>query len=118
MFRKKQPEPEPAPLLVKRLKSIAASSGPSSYEDAPRNQRAPRSAIYRQATATLQGGEKIAIVIKNLSTTGCRIEFFKQTLLTPRIVIDEQSMSLHVEAHVKWQGEGAAGLRFIGAEEE
>ncbi len=119
MFRKKkQVEEGPAPELVERWKSIAAKPAPSSYEDAPRNPRAPRSKVFRQALATLEGGEKLAVAIKNLSSTGCRIEFFRNTPLTPTLTLEEQSLSLHFESQVVWQGDGAAGLRFIGATED
>ena len=116
VFSKKKPDPGPAPQLVERWKAIASKPAPGTYEDAPNNHRAPRSAVFRQAVATLEGGEQIPVAIKNLSTTGCRIEFFTKTLLTPTLVLDEQSMSLHFRAEVRWQGEGAAGLRFIDAE--
>ncbi|MET0156934.1 MAG: PilZ domain-containing protein [Methyloceanibacter sp.] len=120
MFRKKKQliEESPAPELVERWKAIAAKPAPDFYEDGQRNARSPRSRVFRQAIATLEGGEKLAIAIKNLSASGCRIEFFRNTPLTQTLVIDEHSLSLHYEAEVVWQGEGAAGLRFIGVAPE
>jgi hypothetical protein len=118
MFRKKQKiEEGPTPELVKRWKAIAARAAPLVYTDAggreQRAQRASRQAVYRQAIATLEGGETLPVVIRNLSSVGCRIEFFRQTPLTPRLTIDEHSLSLHYNAEVVWQAEGSAGLRFL-----
>lgn len=117
-WKKKITEEGPPPELVQRWQAIAARPAPGRYEDAaPRNARAPRSQVFRQAVATLDGGEKLAIAIKNLSASGCRIEFFRKTPLTPTITVDEHSLSLHFQAKVVWQGDGAAGLRFIGADQ-
>jgi hypothetical protein len=119
MFRKKKIEEGPAPQLVKRWKAIAARAAPLVYTDAGgREQRASRQAVYRQAIAILEGGETLPVVIRNLSSAGCRIEFFRQTPLTPQLILDEHSLSLHYEAEVVWQGGGAAGLRFVGAGNE
>jgi hypothetical protein len=118
MFGKKKIE-GPPPGLVQRWKAIAARAAPLVYTDAGgREQRASRQAVFRQAIATLEGGETLPVVIRNLSSAGCRIEFFRQTPLTPRLTLDEHSLSLHYEAEVVWQGGGAAGLRFAGADEE
>jgi hypothetical protein len=115
MFRKKQKiEEGPTPELVKRWKAIAARAAPLVYTDAGgREQRASRQAVYRQAIATLEGGETLPVVIRNLSSVGCRIEFFRQTPLTARLTIDEHSLSLHYNTEVVWQADGAAGLRFL-----
>jgi hypothetical protein len=117
MFRKKKADEGPPPALLERAKAIGAKAAPEVYGAIGGHaKRAPRSRVFRQAVATLEGGEKLAVAIKNLSTTGCRIEFFRQTQLTPTLIIDEHSMSLHFEAEVVWQGDGAAGVRFIAAE--
>jgi len=114
MFRKKKIEEGPAPELVERWKAIAAKAAPLTYTDSGgREQRASRQAVYRQAIATLEGGETLPVVIRNLSSAGCRLEFFRQTPLTDRLTIDEHSLALHYEAEIVWQGEGAAGLRFL-----
>jgi hypothetical protein len=119
MFRKKKIEAGPAPELVERWKAIAARAAPLVYTDAGgREQRASRQAVYRQAIAKLEGGETLPVVIRNLSSAGCRIEFFRQTPLTLRLTLDEHSLSLHYETEVVWQGGGAAGLRFVDAGED
>jgi hypothetical protein len=120
MFRKKIEAPEtPAPQLIERLRAIAVKQPPASYQDcSSRKTRAPRGAVYRQAIATLEGGEQLPVAIRNLSAAGCRIEFYRQTPLTPTLLLEEQSMSISLQAEVVWQGDGAAGLRFASAEGE
>ena len=116
MFRKKTEE-GPPPELLARARAIGAKPAASAYNDVGgRGQRALRSKVFRQGVATLSGGERLEVAIKNLSSTGCRIEFFRQTTLTPRLTIEEPSIPLHFEAEVIWQGDGAAGLRVISAE--
>jgi hypothetical protein len=98
--------------------AIMARVAPLTYMDeGSREHRASRQAVFRQATATLEGGETLPVVIRNLSASGCRIEFFRQTPLTQRLIIDEHSLLLHFETEVAWQGDGAAGLKFSGVEE-
>jgi hypothetical protein len=115
MFSRKKPDPGPAPELVERWKVIASKPAPAAYDDlaGARAQRGARQSVYRQATATLEGGEVLPVVIRNLGSSGCRIEFFRQTPLTGRILIDESSLPLHFRAEVMWQGDGAAGLRLL-----
>lgn len=115
MFSKKKPDPGPAPELVERWKAIASKPAPDAYlsSDDDRMSRSKRSPVYRQATATLSGGEKLPVVIRNLSHSGCRIEFFRKTPLTGQLVIDEQTTPLHFICEVVWQGDGAAGLQIV-----
>jgi hypothetical protein len=114
MFRKKQSESIPTEKLNERLKAIATKSSPRVYSEiSGRVQRGSRQAVYRQATATLEGGEVLPVVIRNLGSSGCRIEFFRQAPLSGRILIDEASLPLHFWAEVMWQRDGAAGLRLL-----
>jgi hypothetical protein len=117
MFRKKKAEQSAEP--VERWEKIAAKASPSGEPArAPHTRRAQRSKLFRQATATLSAGEKVAVVIKDLSTTGCRIEFIRRGPLTPTLTIDEHTLGLHFSAKVVWQTEGAAGVKFLGADDE
>lgn len=114
MFQKKKLVESPAPELMARWKAIASRAAPLVYTDAGgREQRSSRHAVYRQAIATLEGGETLPVVIRNLSSAGCRIEFFRQTPLTHRLTIDEHSLALCHEAEIVWQADGAAGLKFV-----
>lgn len=113
MFRKKTAE-GPPPALLERAKAIGAKTAPEAYEDVgSRDAREVRSKVFRQGLAILAGGERLEVAIKNLSASGCRIEFFRQTTLTPRLTIEESSIPLSFQAEVVWQGDGAAGLRII-----
>ena len=115
MFRKKPgAETTSTEKLTERLNAIAGQAAPRIYSElSARAQRGSRQAVYRQATAMLEGGEVLPVVVRNLGSSGCRIEFFRQTPLSGRILIDESSLPLHAWAEVMWQGDGAAGLRFL-----
>jgi hypothetical protein len=119
MFNRKKPSEGPPSALLERAKAIGAKSAPEAYNDVGgRGKRAMRSKVFRQGVATLSGGERLEVAIKNLSPNGCRIEFFRQTTLTPTLILEEPSIPLHFEAEVIWQGDGAAGLRILGATAE
>jgi hypothetical protein len=115
MFKPKKPvEAGFSPKMVDRLKSIAARPAPLIYVDVGgKTQRASRQAVFRQAIATLDSGEILQVVIRNLSSTGCRIEFFSHTPLRGTILIDEASLPLRFRGEVLWQAEGSAGLRIV-----
>jgi hypothetical protein len=60
----------------------------------------------------LGSGEQVPVVIKNISRTGCRIEFGENTQPAGRIRLMEQSLALDAWANVVWRGDGACGLAF------
>jgi hypothetical protein len=106
--------------LAGRMKAISARpqfeavEKQIDYVSVPRRlTREERHNVYKQATATLAHGEKLDCVIKNISKSGARIEYFRRVQLSDTITISEPTMKLRVFADVVWQREGAAGLRFI-----
>lgn len=105
-------------VLADRMKAIASrpALAEESYVDlsAKKDHRAPREPTYKQATVMLAAGERFGVVVKNLSHTGARIEFFKNVTLTDRLILAEPTMRIRKWAQVVWQKEGAAGLRFLG----
>lgn len=102
--------------LAARLQRIA--SRPALQDDAyisetPKPKRSERQTTFKQATVQLQGGERVDVVVKNLSATGARIEFFRKVMLTEMVLLSEPTLRLKVRAHVVWQADGAAGLHFV-----
>jgi hypothetical protein len=75
--------------------------------------RAAREQTFKQGTITTRGGERIPVVIKNVSKTGARIEFFRDVELGDHVLITEPTLRLNIWAEVMWQSRGAAGLKFI-----
>ncbi|MEP7210159.1 MAG: hypothetical protein ABI740_04920, partial [Alphaproteobacteria bacterium] len=84
------------------------------YKPSKKNDsRSPRQATFKQGTVTLSGGERMDVVVKNVSDTGLRIEFFRKVTLTDMVIIAEPTLRIRKWATVMWQTEGAAGLQFI-----
>lgn len=75
--------------------------------------RAAREATFKQGTITTRGGERIPVVLKNVSKTGVRIEFFREVELGDHVLITEPTLRLNIWAEVMWQSRGAAGLKFV-----
>lgn len=75
--------------------------------------RARREATFKQGTVTTRGGERVPVVIKNVSATGVRIEFFRDVTLGDHVLITESTLRLNTWAEVMWQSRGAAGLKFV-----
>jgi hypothetical protein len=63
----------------------------------------------------LEHGERLPVVIKNLSKTGARVEFFQNRLLDVHdfVRLSEQSTALNRNARVIWKRPGLLGLRFV-----
>lgn len=109
MFRKNATKPN---MLGDRLKAIAEVKAPDAYEDAPRDVRAQRDMVFKPAIAVTAYGEKVPVVIKNISETGARVEFFQNRPLKERLLLSESSLALRRWAEVVWEGDNAVGLRF------
>ncbi len=108
MFRKNKPPAIPA----RRVQAIAGQSAPTDYGDAAtRDGRAARTTVFKQAMLMLPHGEKVPVVIKNMSSTGLRVEFFQNRPLGDRVLVTEASVPLRFWADVVWESDGAGGLR-------
>ena len=111
MFRKNKPETQ-VQVSPDRVKAVLAKKAtPTDYADSTRGQRAPRTTVFKQALATLPHGEKVPVVIKDMSATGVRVEFFQNRPLGDRVLITEASVPLRFWADVVWEDDGAVGLR-------
>lgn len=115
MFKKPDKKPDP---LADRMRKISAQ--PALEDDAYKpdrtlqnRNRAPRQLTFKQGTITMQGGERMDVVVKNLSDTGARIEYFRKVHLTEMVVLSEPTMRIKTRARVMWQTDGAAGLQFV-----
>ncbi len=108
MFGKSKP---PAKIKADRVRAIAEQSAPTDYGDISREGRASRTTVFKQAMLRLSHGEKVPVVIKNMSSTGLRVEFFQNRPLGDRVLITEASIPLRFWADVVWEADGAGGLR-------
>ncbi len=101
--------------LSARMQRIAETQAyaPVRPADQKFGKRAIRADAWRPATISFQTGERIDVVVKNISDTGARIEFVRSTYLPDRVRLTAQGTSRW--AYVTWQTWGMAGLRFVGA---
>ena len=75
--------------------------------------RAERKQTFKSATVTTLGGERVDVVVKNVSATGARVEFLRDIQLTDRVMLSEPTVRIKTWAYVVWQTRGAAGLQFV-----
>ena len=75
--------------------------------------REPREAHFRDGTLTLDDGERLRVVIKDLSASGARVEFVVHRQLPAVVTLSEPTRKLRRQAHVVWQRDGVAGLWFV-----
>jgi len=101
--------------LADRMRKIAAVPvEETNYSSvATGEKRAVRKPTFKSATLTLLGGERLDVVVKNISDTGARIEFVRDVHLTDRVMLSEPTLRLRTWAYVIWQTRGAAGLQFV-----
>lgn len=113
MFKK----PPPPPNLSDRIRSAVArpATPPAPLPPPPskRQQRAERERIYRQATLVFGDGHRMAVVVKDVSATGARVEFFQHIRLPEEVLFVEATMRLRKRARVVWQEDGTVGLAFL-----
>jgi len=102
--------------LNDRLKAIkeraAPPPEPTEFQPPPSRKR-ERAQTFKQGVLILPLGEKLPVVIKNVSETGARVEFFQSRELTGHARLMEQSMGLDRHARIVWQKDGLVGLKFI-----
>ncbi|MGQ0533059.1 MAG: PilZ domain-containing protein [Caulobacteraceae bacterium] len=96
-------------VLADRVRQIAEAK-PSS---APvKGKRQPRQPVFRNGVLIFDDGERLSVVIKDLSDGGVRVEFFVNRPLPATIMLSEPTLKLRRRARVVWQSDGAAGLAF------
>lgn len=116
MFKKPASSKTEDPLAHRMRKIAASSAAPEdvTYSSVQQtNKRAERTQTFKQGTITTRGGERIPVVVKNVSSTGARIEFFRDVQLGDHVLISEPTLQIRTWAEVMWQGHGVAGLRFV-----
>jgi len=113
MFKK--PNRDKVDPLAQRMRKIAdVSHDETNYSHtATGKKRSERKATFKAATLTLISGERIDVVVKNVSDTGARIEFLRDVVLPDRVLLSEPTLRLKIWAYVAWQERGKAGLEFV-----
>lgn len=113
MFKKKNG----ANALTDRIKAVSGhdTSEEHHYVDTHirKGDRAPREATYKQATIQMRTGERVPVVVKNVSETGARIEFFKDVFLSDVVYLMEPTLDIRTWCDVVWEDDKSAGLHFL-----
>jgi hypothetical protein len=115
MFKKTANNKPPDP-LADRMRKISGAPAPEEVTYSSFSQhakRADRQPTFKQGTITTRGGERVPVVVKNVSSTGARIEFFRDVQLGDHVLLSEPTLQIRCWAEVVWQGRGAAGLQFV-----
>ena len=78
----------------------------------PEQKRAERVPQYKQAVLVIDGHEKLGVIIKDINTSGARVDFFQRRSLPDFVTLQEATMRLNRRARVMWQDGSSAGLKF------
>jgi hypothetical protein len=100
--------------LSQRMRRIAETPtyAPARPAEQKFGKRALRADAWRPGTISFQTGERLDVVVRNISDKGARIEFVRSTYLPDRVKLTAQGTSRW--AYVTWQTWGVAGLKFVG----
>lgn len=113
MFKKPGPD-KPDPLAQRMRKIANVSHDETTYKAAtPNSKRSERKSTFKAATLTFISGERIDVVVKNVSETGALVEFLRDVMLPDRVLLSEPTLRLRLWAYVAWQERGKAGLEFV-----
>jgi PilZ domain len=114
MFKKSgHNKPDP---LADRMRKVTGGPPPEeiAYTSIKQtNKRPDREPTFKQGTIMTRGGERIPVVVKNVSSTGARIEFFRDVRLGDHVLVIEPTLQIRTWAEVIWQDNGAAGVKFV-----
>jgi hypothetical protein len=101
--------------LTARVNRIAQTPTytPPRHVDTKFGKRDQREMSWKPGTLIFQSGERMDVVVKNISETGARIEYVRGTYLPERVRLIEPIQDLNRWAYVTWQTWGVAGLRFV-----
>jgi hypothetical protein len=108
-------------ILAGRLKAISGRGAFEAtdtreqvvYKAVGRKARAIRKLTFKQATLLLPSGGRMDVVVKNVSDTGARVDFFNRIQLPSVVILAEPTLRLRRKASVVWQTDGSAGLHFL-----
>jgi|GEM_PF-1414323 len=107
--------------LNDRVRQLGEKKAAPSYAEPPPSARTPmrserkraeRHPQYKQGVIVIDGYEKMKVIIKDISVTGARIDYFVRRELPQFVVLQEATLRLNHRARVVWQDGSSAGLTF------
>jgi hypothetical protein len=109
----KKPELKIGVIKPDRLKRALSGGGDVARAAVEaKNKRTKRDLVFRAGVLSLPNGEKVQVVLKNVSPTGARIEFMQKIDLPAEVRLSAPTLNLNGMVHIAWQEEGAAGIKF------
>lgn len=99
---------------VRRI-SEAAPVVPNELANAGTGKREVRKPSFRPGTLTFMHGERLDVMVTNISATGARVQFMRNTHLPERVRVTEPLTGLNKWGYVVWQAANVAGIAFVGA---
>jgi hypothetical protein len=100
--------------LAKRVRQISEATRPASLANPAAAQREVRAPSFKPGKLTFIGGERMDVMVTNLSSRGARIEYVRGTRIPDCVELTEPLTGLKKWAYVSWQTYGMAGLEFVG----
>ena len=77
--------------------------------------REVRKPSFRPGTVAFMTGERMSVMVTDVSEKGARVRFVRRGLLPERVQLIEPLQGINTWGYVAWQNAGEAGLRFVGA---
>ena len=75
--------------------------------------RAPRRDEFKDGILTLPGGQRMQVVVKNLSDMGARVDFYAGASgIFGDVQLSVPSLAVNLRARVVWKNQSSAGLEF------
>jgi hypothetical protein len=104
--------------LAKRVRQIAETTRSAVVVTAEpiSAKREERTPAFRPGKLTFIGGERMDVMVTNLSSRGARVEFVRGTRIPDCVELTEAMTGTRKWAYVSWQTYGMAGLEFVGRE--
>ena len=113
--RKSTPKASLFSARVKRISEAAPSFARSAASDPAAAKRALRTPSFRPGTVTFMTGERVSVMVTDLSETGARVRFVRRGLLPERVQLIEPLQGINKWGYVAWQTTSEVGLKFVGA---
>ena len=109
------PKKNPPNKLSDRVRTVTAPPAPAAVPKTakPLKPRQARASKFKHATIVMSDGLKLDVILRNLSESGARIDFYGDGAdIVGPVLLLEPSLGLKKRARVVWKDRNSAGLSF------
>ena len=105
--------------LTERMRAVSganrADAAPGSSAKPIRNKRrTERKSAFKQGILISSSGERVEIVLKNISDAGARIDFFRGgSAIAGEAVLSVPTLGIKRNVRIVWKDQTSAGLEFV-----